>query len=52
VPESTRPELGRRLAGLVKHRIGVTVAVDVKEPHALERSLGKAVRIRDRRRAR
>ncbi len=52
VPEAARPELGRRLAGLVKHRIGVTVAVDVKEPHALERSLGKAVRIRDRRHAR
>ena len=50
VAEAARPELGRRLAGLVKHRIGVTVAVDVKEPHALERSLGKAVRIRDRRR--
>ena len=50
VPEAARPELGRRLAGLVKHRIGVTAAVDVREPHALERSLGKAVRIQDRRR--
>ena len=51
VPAATRPELGNRLAGLVKHRIGVSVRVDVKPPYALERSLGKAVRISDRRRA-
>jgi phenylacetate-CoA ligase len=33
----------------VKHHIGVTVAVEVLAPHALERSLGKARRIDDRR---
>jgi phenylacetate-CoA ligase len=38
-------ELRRR----VKERVGVTVAVQVLEPHALERSLGKARRIDDRR---
>jgi len=44
-----RDALGRQLAQLVKHRIGVTVDVEVTEPHALERSLGKAKRIEDRR---
>ena len=34
----------------VKQRIGVTIAVDVLAPHALERSLGKAKRISDQRR--
>ena len=33
----------------MKDRVGVTVDVDVTEPHALERSLGKAKRIDDRR---
>jgi phenylacetate-CoA ligase len=41
--------MARELQTLVKHRIGVTVAVEVVEPHALERSLGKARRIEDRR---
>jgi len=35
------------LAALVKDTIGVTVDVDVVEPHAIERSLGKAIRIVD-----
>jgi phenylacetate-CoA ligase len=43
-----------RLAGELKHhvssRVGVTVAVEVVDPGALERSLGKAKRISDRRR--
>jgi phenylacetate-CoA ligase len=38
------------LAALVKENVGVTVDVDVVEPHAIERSLGKAVRIVDLRR--
>jgi phenylacetate-CoA ligase len=46
-------EVRRRLAGelerLVKHNIGVTISVDVREPHTLERSLGKAKRISDQR---
>ena len=49
-PEAGRDALGARLSSLVKHRIGVTVRTEVLEPHALERSLGKAKRISDRRR--
>jgi phenylacetate-CoA ligase len=41
--------LGAELADRVKQRIGVTIAVEVLDPHALERSLGKAKRISDRR---
>jgi len=44
-----RATLVKRLTTLVKENVGVTVAVDVVEPHALERSLGKAKRIDDRR---
>jgi phenylacetate-CoA ligase len=51
--ESVSPEartaLGDQLARLVKDRIGVSVEVEVLDPHALERSLGKAKRISDRR---
>jgi phenylacetate-CoA ligase len=51
--ESVNPEartaLGGQLARLVKDRIGVSVEVEVLDPHALERSLGKAKRISDRR---
>lgn len=42
--------LGAALADRVKHRVGVTVRVEVVPPHALERSLGKAKRISDQRR--
>jgi phenylacetate-CoA ligase len=42
-------ELGRRLAEQVKARIGVSVGVEVVEPGAIERSLGKAKRIIDER---
>jgi phenylacetate-CoA ligase len=42
-----RRAAGGRLAALVKDSIGVTVDVDVVEPNAVERSLGKAVRIVD-----
>ena len=41
--------LGARLRDRIKHRIGVTTRVDVVEPYALERSLGKAKRISDQR---
>jgi phenylacetate-CoA ligase len=44
-----RPELARLLAHHVKSHVGVTVGVEVLDPHALERSLGKAKRIADRR---
>ena len=44
-----RADLAHRLADLVKKRVGVTVEVEVTEPHALERSSGKAKRIDDRR---
>jgi phenylacetate-CoA ligase len=49
VAESERAVLGSRLARRVKDRVGVTVTVDVLPPEALERSLGKAKRISDRR---
>ncbi len=44
-----RDALGARLADRIKQRIGVTAAVEVVDPGALARSLGKAVRISDRR---
>jgi phenylacetate-CoA ligase len=47
--DATRTALGDRLCRLVKETVGVTVGVDVTEPHALERSLGKARRIDDQR---
>jgi phenylacetate-CoA ligase len=47
--DAARAALARELRSLVKHRVGVTVAVEVVEPHALERSLGKARRIEDQR---
>jgi phenylacetate-CoA ligase len=40
-------EVGRRLAAQVKEIVGVTCAVEVCEPGALERSAGKAKRVRD-----
>ena len=49
VAEADREALGRRLAGHVKDNVGTTVRVEVLAPHALERSLGKAKRISDRR---
>ena len=45
-----RTALAREAAQLIKHNIGVTVDVEVVDPHVLERSLGKAKRIEDRRR--
>jgi phenylacetate-CoA ligase len=43
---------GRELGGMVKRTIGVSVAVQVLEPNGIERSLGKARRVVDRRAAR
>ncbi|MGY2702408.1 phenylacetate--CoA ligase PaaK [Nocardioides sp. HB32] len=43
------PGLGGVLAERIKQRIGVTARVEVLAPYALERSLGKAKRISDRR---
>ncbi|MEA2832248.1 MAG: phenylacetate-CoA ligase [Methylobacteriaceae bacterium] len=52
-PESDRPHLregaGEHLAGLVKERIGVTANVAVVDANSLERSLGKAKRVVDKR---
>ena len=42
-------DAARLLRQRVKHIVGVTVTVEVVEPHALERSLGKAKRIDDQR---
>lgn len=49
--DAERAAMADRLAGLVKHHVGVTIGVEVTEPYALERSLGKAKRIEDHRRA-
>ena len=40
---------GRELAGLVKELVGVSIAVEVREPETIERSLGKMRRIVDER---
>jgi phenylacetate-CoA ligase len=45
-----RTALASTLAARVKDRIGVTCTVEILDPHALERSLGKAKRIQDDRR--
>ncbi len=49
VAASDRNALGERLVERVKTTIGTTVRVEVLAPHSLERSLGKAKRISDRR---
>ena len=41
---------GQRLAGYIKEAIGVSARVRLAEPGSLERSAGKAVRVRDLRR--
>jgi len=51
-PGATREDAdaaGRQLIAMVKNRIGVTVAVDVREPDGIERSVGKMRRIVDER---
>lgn len=45
----TRAAMAGQLRDLVKANVGVTVRVDVVDPAALERSLGKAKRIDDQR---
>ncbi len=47
--EASRSAMAAALRARVKDHVGVTVAVEVLSPHALERSLGKAKRISDRR---
>jgi phenylacetate-CoA ligase len=49
--ESYDAGLGVLLEERIKQRIGVTATVEVLAPYGLERSLGKAKRISDRRRA-
>jgi phenylacetate-CoA ligase len=44
-----REESGRVLAGKIKSRIGVTVDVEIRAEGGVERSLGKAKRVHDRR---
>jgi phenylacetate-CoA ligase len=48
--DAERDRLAATLVERVKSAVGVTIGVDVVEPHALERSLGKAKRIDDQRR--
>jgi phenylacetate-CoA ligase len=50
VPPDRRPAMAAELRHHVKANVGVSVGVEVLDPHALERSLGKAKRIADRRR--
>ena len=45
----TREVAAQTLAGLIKERIGVSAKVNVRNPEALERSLGKAKRVIDKR---
>jgi phenylacetate-CoA ligase len=47
--DAERDRLAATLVARVKNAVGVTIGVDVVEPHALERSLGKAKRIDDQR---
>ena len=47
--ETSRSAMAAQLRSRVKHHVGVTIAVEVLAPHALERSLGKAKRISDQR---
>jgi phenylacetate-CoA ligase len=49
VASTERDALGDQLVERVKTTIGTTIRVEVLAPHALERSLGKAKRISDRR---
>jgi phenylacetate-CoA ligase len=49
VGEHERARMTQQLVTLVKDNVGVSIGVEVAEPHALERSLGKAKRIEDRR---
>jgi phenylacetate-CoA ligase len=49
VPTERREALAAELRRHVKNNVGVTVGVEVVDPHALERSLGKAKRIADKR---
>ena len=42
-----RARTARQLGQLIKETVGVTVHVDVVEPEALERSVGKAKRVID-----
>jgi phenylacetate-CoA ligase len=46
---AARQTMGRSLQELVKQSVGITIEVDVVEPAALQRSVGKAKRIDDRR---
>jgi phenylacetate-CoA ligase len=49
IADVERTTLARVLAERVKKSIGVTITVDVVDPYALQRSLGKARRIDDQR---
>ncbi|GAA0576793.1 phenylacetate--CoA ligase [Kribbella sandramycini] len=46
---SHHPDAARELAHRIKSRIGITATVELLPPHALERSLGKAKRLKDNR---
>jgi phenylacetate-CoA ligase len=47
--DATKQQMSGQLRELVKHTVGITIDADVVEPGALQRSVGKAKRIEDRR---
>jgi phenylacetate-CoA ligase len=49
--DADRFELERRIAGRIKDRIGTTANIEVRSPGGIERSVGKARRIVDTRKA-
>jgi phenylacetate-CoA ligase len=49
VSTDRRASAARDLKHRVKDRVGISISVEVLEPHALERSMGKAKRISDQR---
>ena len=49
VAAARHAELSRRLCALVKENVGVSVACEVVEPGAVQRSEGKAKRVLDQR---
>ena len=47
--DANRAEQKNQLAGLIKKMVGVTAKVVVADPESMERSMGKAMRVIDKR---
>ncbi len=50
LPSESQQEVAKRLQHLIKTYVGISVKVDLKQPGTMERSIGKAKRVIDRRR--